>query len=155
MRRFLTPVALAVVMSTRLDGQVAQPAGLAPRRATGLLTTDRALTPHAWPTAAVANGCWRSMGHWIGFGMLGGMVVGGTIAVVDVARTDHSFTAPGTVFSGVLLGGVGGGVLGAIAYVATHGKPDRSSSRCVSPNVRWNGRADYGRSLRSQLNFMR
>jgi hypothetical protein len=135
MRRFLTPFAFASVMSARLDGQVAQPVGFSPHRAIAPLAAGPALPPHFGPTPVVADACWQGMGHWIGFGMLGGMVAGGTMAVVDVARSDQRLTAPLTVFAGMILRGLGGGILGGTAYFVTHGKPRRSNPRCVSPNV--------------------
>ena len=80
---------------------------------------------------AVPNDSWRTRDFWTwtGLGVLAGAVVADGWVALEIAR-NHSDDAmippivPLAIFGAA--GGVGGGLIGAIAYTASHPKPEPS-----------------------------
>lgn len=131
-RLFLIPLVLAVVVTARMEAQALQAAAVGAHRAADS-ADGRTLVRLGWPAPAFADSSRRpSAWKWIAIGALGGAAVGGTLAAAHVARTDDAFFPGLAVGAGVVIGGIGGGLLGAIAHAITYRGPEASNCRLLS-----------------------
>lgn len=114
----------AVSLAAPAGAQLARPAGVVAPHATVALAPISAPASLTWQLApAPPERSAREFWKWTGFGALGGAALGAIIVAVSISGDEEGFIPPGVlVASGAVLGAVGGGVIGALAYTQSHGE---------------------------------
>jgi hypothetical protein len=81
-------------------------------------------------TATFDHGRHGTVWKWVALGALVGAVVGGSVEKNETDRAEYA------VPLAVVLGGVGGGLVGALAFHLSRGKPTTSAPPSMTPNER-------------------
>ena len=115
MRRRLVASLLLCLCTQPAYAQVAHPLGVTAEHV-ALRSGSEAIAARRTLSAGGRGSIWP----WVGVGVLGGAAIGGTVVVVQVAKTDDPFMPGVAVGAGVVVGALLGGAIGALLYVITH-----------------------------------